>query len=233
MRRVLHAVACVLVLVSPSWSAATTTPLSQFSLNTVDQLRSVATGMTPVPVTSHGVLPNYWGMSEVVPPSVAAGNPAYRTGTGVVLRVNRMMDTATGSICYLSYVRYSEQTASRVRADDPSASADFWFGNMTTPPTDPFASGTFRQMPYGQHTYMLTLKMQGMNLDTGVKLVVGNQVFQGAALNYNRAAHEMRVLFTYDAGGVNRGWVYAAAYKIGSDRLVRWAFIDIQLVQLN
>ena len=58
-------------------------------------------------------------------------------------------------------------------------------------------------LPHKLHTYLLTLGMRGSNLETNLKVTVGNPELQGSSLAVNRSAGEVRVLFTYDAGSPN------------------------------
>jgi len=236
MRVVIAVVVSCLLVLALSWGAAALQQTQSFSLSSVEQLRQAGLAKSSVKVNGMGLMPsNLPGLAPLVPSSVAAGDPSYRTGSGVVLRPTQMVHTATGSQMWVSHVWYTPTVASSIMANSSAATLPI---NMsgTGNPLIPIIWAGFSKLPYGLHSYALTLGLCGMggsNLSDSLQLTIGQNQFSGSSLIIRPQTGEVHVFFQYDAGGANQGRLYVCARKIGPVPSAQWVFHHVRLIQLD
>lgn len=176
--------------VSPVKAAFKVLPLAELRTATAKmsavsvQTRAVEAELVPVPVR------------ELREARVAVSGPAqpYASGSGVVLEGRHLRDDATTSSMLVCGVLYNRDLIYNLVHGE---------GDMTLTQEVPNRPGwtalnaNFRELPAGQHTYLLTL---GHSADPRyVSFRINGQDFTSDKLTYNAATSEVRLLFTHDA----------------------------------
>ena len=118
----------------------------------------------------------------------------YASGSGVVLDPRRLSDDATTSSMLVCGVLYNSELLYNVIYGQEDMTL---FQEVPNRPWWCALNASFRKLPAGQRTYLLTL---GHSADPQyMTFRINGQDFTGGKLTYNAATSEIRLLFTYDA----------------------------------
>ncbi len=171
-----------------------------FKIMAVAELRSLKTshlavkiGAPPQPVPDPAPITALAGLVRTG--SHLAPQPTYASGNGVVLDAVHPYDEPSNSSLLVLGVMYNSELRYQVQYDHPDTVlnqeiplANLWNG----------VSATFRKLPSGEHTYVLTL---GHTADPKrVSIEINGQHFGPDKLIANPSTSEIRALFTCDAG---------------------------------
>jgi hypothetical protein len=130
---------------------------ANFRVKSADQLRTQASGMKPFEHTN--IFEKLYAN---------AGNPAYKTGSGVVLDASNAHDSQTGSVLFLAGVSYDGFTTDLIKNHSPVTLC------QTLNRPGRYAADVlaiFEDMPTASHLYLLTL---GSSVDPSkVKVAIG------------------------------------------------------------
>ncbi|MCX6377096.1 MAG: hypothetical protein NTU88_13865 [Armatimonadetes bacterium] len=204
--------------------------MPQVTLGTIDEFKRGLASSAPTRVGGAGTM--VLAMPEVSQvQALTAGDPAYRTGTGVVLRPPQMTDPATTSAALVTQADFHQLVTSGIRSNSPSAFVPIAFRTPTNP-TYPVVEGIFRGLPYSMHTYMLTVSLFNANASQ-LRVKIGDTYLPTSGLAVNTATGEVRAVFTYNAGGTNKGVLHVFVFKTGTPLAASWFFKHIQLAQLD
>jgi len=234
MRNAILIVTCLIVLASSCGALQQT---QSFSMSSVQQLRQASLAKAPVKVNGLGLIPsNVPGLMPLDPSSAAVGDPSYKTGSGVVLRPTQMAHAATGSLMWISHVYYSPTVAQSIMANSSAATLPITIAAGTGNPPIPIIWAGFAKLPYGSHTYALTLGLwgtSGTNLADSLQLTIGQNQVAASSMIIRPQTGEVHVFFQYDAGGTNYGRLYVSGRKVGSVPSAYWVFHHARLIQLD
>jgi len=149
----------------------------------------------------------------------------YATGKGVVLDAKHPLDGNTNSgmvvcgVLYNSSLKYELEYSQ----EDVTLTQEVPSGHRINALT-----ASFRKLPAGSHTYLLTL---GHSADPKyVTIKVNDQEFAPDKLTYNAATSEMRLLFTYDPAA--NGDALNAMVYLTYPESAPWDFQTFHHVQL-
>jgi len=221
------------VVSAPGEQVKIITPVSQaaaplFRVLSVSELRGATRKTVAASVLTRAVqadqapVPSLAARSAFV--GVSTAQP-YASGNGVVLDARRPLDGTTGSslaVCgvlfgssmvYDLVYGHEDMTLSQSVPNSP------WWNALTA---------SFRKLPAGQHTYLLTL---GHTADPGYMTIrINGQDFAGDKLTLNPASPEIRLLVTYDATA--SGDVLNAMVYLSYPESAPWGFQTFHHIQL-
>jgi hypothetical protein len=223
-------------------------PTLRFTVQPINKLRLLKTGLKLTPnqkfssnLGARAISPEMLGAM-----ATAMGNPAaYSTGSGVVLDALHPMNPDTGSTLEVRRVQFTDSLARGLAAHDPNTTIPVQVIADRRPSSyeAQWAVARFYNMPAGMHTYLLSISTdaptnamelsmwlwpQGKNgMPTFESHPTGNQ------LNYNSATHELRVLFTVDAGNNSDRYFTFAIWYLGEQQTLNAYLHHVQLVTLD
>lgn len=166
-----------------------------------------------------------------------AGNPAYKTGNGVVLTLCNMLDAATSSELRATNVELSSSLLSNMQSKDPSTYMPI-IVSSASPLLNNVAFAWFKGLPPEEHSYLLTFKITPLTWQTSTATIkdclsgyVGSSLFDG---NSNTAlispnTGEWRVWFNYAASDGSIG----ADLRWTNKPTDRWGELEFYYVQLQ
>ncbi len=128
------------------------------------------------------------------------GSPVYTTGQGLVLTASRLADSATGSSMQVYCINMYHEAMTKLLQNAPDAVLPISVppGLQTTKVR--LFDAWFYDLPPGEHTYTLTLKLQTGFLKDHFRLNVGGQELTDKLVT-NNTTGESRVTFTCTIGG--------------------------------
>ena len=239
--RISCTVLSALVLAGPVCSAPvrvpTTAVAKRAAICSVAQLRTIR---LPAPrrVSTAGSLPaNLAALGSAIPSGGGSAQSAYRVGDGVALRSNALIDGSTGSWCMISFallVPGLQKTVCDATSEEPLR-LSFPFAQQSS--SCSFISATFKALPPGLHTYIVTLCLRkeasAVEIQPYLKLYVGGDLYEGSALTANSITGDYRVMFTYDpvVSSSKESLVISAVWTYGGSATLR--FYHLQLAQLD
>lgn len=169
----------------------------------VSELKQMKFPRQAVGVLGAGSLPPQTATSGDTGGSSGGANAtaSYSTGTGVILRPARLLDSATGSYMELRSLLLDKDLLSKLQANAQDVTAKIVFIDEATAkmPANLF-SAHFRSLQPGMHTYVLTLGFQADALNGHFRLTIGDQEIKPDALAVNDTTDDICALFTYNAG---------------------------------
>jgi len=201
---------------------------SAFRVLSVAELRRATKKMTAASVRTRAVraeqapAPSTAARAGLVRPETPQ---PYASGSGIVLDARRPLDAATGSSLVVSGVLYSSTVVYDLvyGHEDLTLSQEVpnrpWWDALTA---------SFRKLPAGQHTYLLTL---GHTADPKyVTIRINGEDFTGDQLAHNPASSEIRLLVTYDAAA--SGDLMNAMVYLSYPESAPWGFQTFHHIQL-
>jgi hypothetical protein len=223
-------------------------PKFKFAVQPINNLRLLKPGLKLAPIQKFNAS---IGARAVSPEMLGAmakamGNPAaYSTGNGVVLDALRPMNPDTGSTLEVRRVQYTDSLARGIAAGDPNTTIPVQVIADRRPASyeAQWAVARFYNLPSGMHTYLLSIGTNAPTADMELSMwmwPVGNKnmpTFEshptGNQLNYNTASHELRVLFTFDAGSDPDRYFTFAIWYLAENQTLEAYLHHVQLVTLD
>jgi hypothetical protein len=206
---------------------------AKFQVMSVSQLKA-AKVMGNVAQTTGGLAPGIRIVKPISQTAISAlASLAYSSGNGVALNAVNLLDKTTGSTLQLQGVQWDDATRQRIVGGDPTVSQ--WVPNSDTPYWSGYvgAQATFKNLPSGKHTYVLTL---GTTADPRfVAITVSYPVFffPTDKLTVNPATSEIRCFFVgeyKDEMSVNVAFWYS---QQGINEYLETHFHHLQLAVLD
>ena len=170
-----------------------------------------------------------------------AGNPAYRTGNGVLLDIMHPTRSDPQAVLLVQNVEWNQNIISSLMADNPDPVLSQL--RLAQPQPSFLATAQFKDLPSAKHTYLLTIgttaELEGLKVELlrgsyavpeytpGVSNIV--QELGPDKLSATPGANEVRVLFSYAAGAepLSVRWYW------GPTGSARCEFHHLQFVQLD